>query len=438
MRKTSLLSCFALCIGLSLLPLPVHAQADLQSALQKLEKRINDQEKIISKQQQLLNAQEKEIKKQKSQLDVLSEAEKKRTASTAAPASPQVKALPQTEAPKPAEPQVVQKAETPPPLSLRKMPSESESMRPQVEALADRGGVLSPKGRLSFENTIEYTNTTRNVFAFNGVALAQVVLVGGITANTARRQIVQETGRLRLGVTDRLEVDVHAPFVYRNDAVTNTVTTSGATETTTIEGANIGDIDAGLAYQINDGKAGWPYFIGNLRYKANNADGPFDVPYDSNNIAKRLPTGTGFQTAEASLTMIKVTDPAVLFSNIGYVYDIPRDINRDFNGAYIGHVKPGDAINALAGLGFAINPDASFSLGYKHSYVFPTYQDITSGGRTVRTSSGSSQVGSLILGTSYSISPRTSINFNVEAGVTNDAPDVHLVLRVPVLLGKLY
>ncbi len=323
-------------------------------------------------------------------------------------------------------------------LPQRKTSTDSEAMPPQVEALADRGGVLSPKGRLSFENTLEYTNTTRNVFAFNGVALAQVVLVGGITANTARRQIVQETGRLRLGVTNRLEVDVHAPFVYRNDAITNTITTTGLSETKTIEGANLGDIDAGLAYQLNQGRAGWPFLIGNVRYKANNAEGPFDVPYDANNVAKRLPTGTGFQTIEGSLTAIKVSDPAVLFGNIGYVYDIPRDINRDFNGVYVGHVKPGDAVNGLVGLGFAINPDASFSLGYKHSYVFPTYQDTVSGGAATRTSSGSSQVGSLVFGTSYSLSPQTSLNFTVEAGVTNDAPDVHLILRIPIILGKIY
>jgi len=303
--------------------------------------------------------------------------------------------------------------------------------------LANQGGVLSPPGTLSFENTVEYTNTTRNLFAFNGVELAQVVLVGGITASSARHQIVQETGRLRLGITNRLEADVHVPFVYRNDSLTNSVTTSGTT-TTSISGADLGDIDIGLAYQLNDGTEGWPFLIGNLRYKANNADGPFDVPYDSNNIATRLPTGTGFQTVEGSVTAIKVSDPAVLFANLGYVYDVPRDIDRDFNGVTIGHVNPGDAINAMAGMGFAINQQTSFSLGYKHSYVFPTYQKMTQSGSTETTSSGTSQVGALALGLSYAFTPETSVNFNVEAGLTNDAPDVHLIVRVPIKLGNIF
>lgn len=317
-------------------------------------------------------------------------------------------------------------------------PSAAEGVaRPQVDALANQGGVLSREGVLTFENAIEYTNTTRNLFAFNGVQLAEVVLVGGITASAARHQVVQESGRFRLGITDRLEADVRIPFVYRNDALTNSVSEGGSV-TTSIEGANLGDIDFGLAYQMNDGLYGWPFLVGNVRYKTNNADGPFDVPYDDNNIAKRLPTGTGFQTVEASVTAIKVSDPAVLFGNIGYVYNVPRDINHDFNGVYVGNVSPGDAINALVGMGFAINQDLSFSLGYKHSYVFPTYQKITQSGSTTRTSSGTSQVGAVTFGISYAVTPETTVSFNVEAGATNDAPDVRLIFRVPIKLGTLF
>jgi hypothetical protein len=323
---------------------------------------------------------------------------------------------------------------TPPPVETE------DTMHPQVQALADEGGILSPRGMLTYENTLEYTNTTRNLFSFNGVELAQVVLVGAVNANNARHEVVQDTQRFRLGLTNRLEADVRVPFVYRNDAITNTTATTGLTTQTSEQGYNVGDIDTGLAYQLNDGKEGWPFLIGNLRYKANNADGPYDVPYDSNGLATRLPVGTGFNTVEASVTAIKVSDPAVLFGNLGYVYDMSRNVNRDINTTYIGRVEPGDAINALVGIAFAINPDTSFSLGYKHSYVFSTIQhstDIATGTPT-NTSTGSQQVGALTLGLSYAFTPQTSVNFNVEAGVTNDAPDVHLLIRVPFQLGKVF
>ena len=320
-------------------------------------------------------------------------------------------------------------------------PAQPEQpVRPQVAALADQGGVLSPKGMLTFENTTEYTDTTRNLFTFNGVELAQVVLVGALSDTSVQHQVVQEAARFRLGLTNRLEADVHVPYVYRNDATSTPDATTGAQDTSSVQGYALGDVDAGLAYQMNDGKQGWPFLIGNLRYKANNADGPYDVPYDANNIATRLPTGTGFQTVEASVTAIKVSDPAVLFGNLGYVYDMSRNINRDFNSTYVGEVDPGDAINALVGVAFAINQDTSFSLGYKHSYVFSTTQhsvDLSSG-TPFTTSSGSAQVGTLNIGLSYVLTPSTTLNFNIAAGVTNDAPDVDLTLRIPIQIGKIF
>ncbi|MDD4616202.1 MAG: transporter [Alphaproteobacteria bacterium] len=410
--------------------LPVYAEdtpePDIQSEIARLEKRLNDQEKLVEEQQRQLESQADEIYRQQKMIESLTRQRAK-------------KLPPKIEKPKPQSTVMGMRGRGDPPsqvyapMPMRDRDEDVEEARPQVEAIANQGGILSPKGRLTFENTIEYTNTSRNLFAFNGVELAQVVLVGGITAEATTHHIVQETGRLRLGLTDRLEADVHVPFVYRNDAITESATTAG-TISTTREGYNLGDIDAGLAYQINDGKEGWPFFIGNLRYKANNADGPFDVPYDTNNIAKRLPTGTGFQTVEASMTAIKVSDPVVLFGNLGYVYDIPRIIGKDFNGTHIGRVKPGDAINMLAGMAFAINQDISFSLGYKHSYVFPTTQRVNGVNRTGDTS----QVGSLTMGISYALTPTTSLNANLEAGVTNDAPDIHLVFRVPFMIGDFF
>ena len=429
-------------------PLPAHADPDVQREIDDLESRVDEQEKLIEDQQRMLNMQSEEISKQKDLITSLaSPAGKKRSTNSASenhvpnalavtPLLPQNSASSTTPSPSQQRADGTNSSNTPP----TEPPQPNDSLRPQVQAIADEGGILSPPGMLTYENTLEYTDTTRNLFTFNGVELAQVVLVGAINANSVQHQIVEESGRLRLGITNRLEADIHVPYVYRNDALGNGQTPTGAITTSSIQGYDLGDIDGGVAYQLNDGKEGWPYLIGNLRYKANNADGPYDVPYNSSNIATRLPTGTGFQTAEASVTAIKVTDPAVLFANLGYVYDLPRNIDKTFNQTYVGRVNPGDAVNALLGMAFAINQDTSFSLGYKHSYVFATTQnsiDLVSG-NAFNTSTGASQVGALTMGISYVLTPSTSLNFNVEAGVTNDAPDVHLIFRVPIQLGNIF
>jgi hypothetical protein len=443
MKKSLLLSLVTMCAFLPCSPVA----ADDQANFNLLQDRLDAQQQLINAQQKSINQQSAQIQEQQRVIDSLAPAHKKKkgaqtppqarsqqAASAAAPAAPKQDFIP---APPQEKAEAISRT-----LASPTAATAEEPQRPQIEALADQGGLLSPKGMLTYENTVEYTNTTRNLFTFNGVELAQVVLVGALQASSVRHDLVQNTARLRLGLTNKLEADIRVPYVYRNDAVTDQTNNNntGTPAVSSIEGNGIGDIDAGLAYQFNQGTKGWPFLIGNLRYKANNADGPYDVPYNAANVATRLPTGTGFQTVEASVTAIKVTDPAVLFGNLGYVYDMSRDINKNFSTTYVGKVEPGDAINALVGMAFAVNQDVSFSLGYKHSYVFSTTQhSINTASSTPFTSnSGSAEVGALMLGLSYAATPTTSLNFNVEAGVTNDAPDVHLSLRIPFEIGKVF
>ncbi|MBI1273954.1 MAG: hypothetical protein GC131_07705 [Alphaproteobacteria bacterium] len=315
---------------------------------------------------------------------------------------------------------------------------EEETARPEINALPDTGGVLTPKGVLMYENSTDYTNTSSNVFTFQGVQVAEVVLVGVINATSSRRQVLQNSSRVRLGLTNRLETDIRVPYAYRNDATTTS--SGGSTTKNVIEGHGFGDIDMGLSYQINSGRDDWPFLIGNLRYKHDNADGPFDVPYNSSNIATRLPTGSGFKSLEASVTAIKVTDPAVLFANLGYVFNLCEDINKTFGTTRITSVDPGDAINASVGLGFSINPETSFTLGYKHSHVFNTMQHSVDTGTLAKSSArtDSLEVGAMTFGISHRFNPITSVSLNMEVGATEDAPDVRVGVRVPVRLGKVF
>lgn len=313
-----------------------------------------------------------------------------------------------------------------------------EETRPEIAALADSGGVLTPKGVLMYENSLEYINTTNNVFTFNGVQVAEVVFIGSPSSSTAKRQVVQDSNRFRLGITDRLEADVRIPYVYRSDTTTDT--TGSTTTRTSLDGSGLGDLDMGVSYQINEAKEGWPYLVANARYKSPTGEGPYDVPYDSSNVATRLPTGTGFHSFEASMTAIKVSDPAVLFANLGYVYNKSSEINKTFDTTRILEVDPGDAINMSAGMGFSINPQTSFTLGYKHSYVFETNQREQNVSTLAITDSDSdtSSIGAFIAGVGYRFSPIVSTNFNVEIGATREAPDVRVGIRVPIRLGTVF
>jgi hypothetical protein len=134
---------------------------------------------------------------------------------------------------------------------------------------------------------------------------------------------------------------------------------------------------------------------------------------------------------QPSVNFLLPSDPAVIFGSLGYLWHIPRDIDREVGGALIGRVDPGDAISGNLGFGFALNPRFSFSLGYRHSYIFPSTTEI--GASTER--SNRAQVGSFTFGMSYRLTPRQSVNIAVEMGATADAPDLGLTLRFPFSVG---
>jgi hypothetical protein len=107
-----------------------------------------------------------------------------------------------------------------------------------------------------------------------------------------------------------------------------------------------------------------------------------------------------------------------------------RDVDRQVGDVFIGRVNPGDAITANIGFGFALNPRFSYSLGYRHNYILQTHSEI--GG--TNQDSARLQVGQLNLGMSYRLTPKHVINLGFEFGVTEDAPDVSITLRSPIVL----
>lgn len=457
-NNKAVLSALALSLFLSAPSYSSFAQSNDSSDMQQVMDRLSALEKLVKSQQQTLDDQKKKIAVQEKELKTYKKAEndgettakekkhhKSKNAQAKASSNQPMAAASAAVAPKAASQPAPQTAETGTKTasasgtSITAPPETQEKQRPQINVLPDAGGVLTPKGVLMYENSLEYTNTTNNVFTFDGVQVSSVVLVGNINATSARRQLMQDSSRFRMGLTDRLEADVRVPYVYRNDQTTSTIV-GGSSNSNRIEGHDIGDIDMGLAYQINQGREGWPFFVANLRYKSDTGTGPYDVAYDNNNIALSLPTGTGFHSAETSLTVIKVTDPAVLFANLGYVHSFGRDIDKTFNTTRILDVTPGSAINFSGGLGFSINQDTSFTLGYKHSYVFGTEQTAmdTGSGSVVKTKTNDLNVGALLIGASYRVTPQTNVNFTVEVGATRDAPDVHIGLRVPFELAQFY
>lgn len=310
-------------------------------------------------------------------------------------------------------------------------PARSPEVRlEQLAAIPEGIAVLTQPGKFTLDLSAEYARSSANRLVFRGIEIVPGVQIGVIEANEADRDTGVVTMAAKYGIAPRLEGEIRVPYVWRNDTITTVQQRDEAvTRTIDLSGDGIGDVEAAIRYQINGGERGRPIFIAGVRVKSHTGEGPFDIDRDEFGIATRLATGSGFWGVEPSVSFLYPSDPAVIFGSLSYFAHLPRDVDKTEGEIRIGKVDPGDAIGLSIGFGFSLNPRFSFSLGYKHNYIRPTSSELNG----VTEKSDELQVGALQFGMSYLLSDRFSLNGNFEFGVTEDAPDMRFVLRVPII-----
>jgi len=302
-----------------------------------------------------------------------------------------------------------------------------------VEALPEGQNALLGRGRLVIEPSFEYSRSSGSRLVFRGAVLADAINIGLLEANDTARDTLVGSLAVRYAVTDRLEVEARVPYVYRHDRVTTLAQGSTTTtQTYELDGSNLGDVELSARYQLNQGRNGTPIVVAGARVKSTTGLGPFDTERDAQGVATELATGSGFWGVQGSLSVLYPTDPAVLFANVSYMYNVADDIDKSFGPVTVGHVDPGDSIGFGFGFGFAVNPRFSYSLGYSHSYVMPSETELTdSNNVTIVQESTEIQVGSMQLGLSFRANERLTLSAAVDFGVTEDAPDVRVSFKAP-------
>jgi hypothetical protein len=303
-----------------------------------------------------------------------------------------------------------------------------EQAQQTVDALPEGQNALLGRGRLVIEPSIEYSRSSNNRLVFRGAVIAEGIQIGLLEANDTARDTVVASMAVRYALTDRLEIEARVPYIYRNDRVTTlSQNSTSTTRTFELNGGDIGDVEISARYQLNEGRNGVPLFVASGRIKSDTGRGPFELARDTQGVATELATGSGFWGVQAGVSVLYPTDPVVLFGNIGYLYNIEREIDETFGQVTVGNVDPGDSISGGFGFGFALNPRFSYSMGYSHAYVMETESELND---TVQTSSAL-QVGTLQFGMSFRASERLTVATSVDVGVTDDAPDVRVSLRTP-------
>ena len=321
-------------------------------------------------------------------------------------------------------------------------PQASQSP-PEVAPLFEQPGVLTPRGQLVLEPSLQFGYSSNNRVALVGYTIIPALLVGLIDVQEIKRNTSTAALTGRWGLNNRLEVEARVPYVYRSDSnVNREAAIPGATNGVfSASGQGVGDVEMGLRYQINSGGVDQPFYIGALRLKTRTGRDPFEVVTDckvkcidnasGTGLPLDLPTGSGFYSLQTGLTVLYPSDPAVLFGSLTYTHNFKREnvYRQVLSGQQevLGTVEPGDVYGFNFGMGLALNEKVSFSIGYDHSSVGRT---VVNGG--VASGSVRTQLATLLLGYSYRFNPSTTLNVSVGAGLTRDTPDVSLTVRLPV------
>ncbi len=422
--------------------LPAFAATDSSTEIEALKQAIALQQQQLKQQQQEIARQQQLLEKQSQQFDRLSSQFNDFTATPisemqmseirgAGTGTKNTRVVRQVEA-APVSPVTVSKpgqkpaknASAPAVVGSERKPEKPERP-PEIAAYIEQGGILLPRGRLVVSPQMEYLNSSATRVAIEGFSIIPALNIGLFEVTELARNTLTGALGLRYGVTNRIELEAKIPYLYRQDSTRNRPIGVGTSSDilSDVNGMGLGDVELGAHYQINNGTGGWPYFIGNLRFKSTTGSSPFDMPVDpTTRLQTELPTGSGFYAIQPSVTAVLPTDPGVFYSNVGYLYNASDDV-----GGTIGDIDPGDSVNASLGLSVALNDQSSFSLGYSHNMVFRTMQN-----GFLIPNSRELQIGTLDMGYAYKLSDFIGINFNVSAGVTEDAPDANVIVRVPL------
>ncbi len=293
-----------------------------------------------------------------------------------------------------------------------KTPSSEEAI------LQEKGGVLLPKGTLVIEPGFQYSHTSRARIAISGFTILEAIVIGKIKTEDIKKDVFMGYLNFRYGLLNNLQLEAQVPYMYRKERYAYKEDSS--TTEKTVTDSNIGDISFGASYQILYEKGSIPDVVLNFKVKTKTGKDPYHIETNDKGIPKELPTGNGHWGISGGITLVKRSDPAVLFGSLAYFYNFKRNVEG------YGEMKPGSSIDFSIGMAYALNEKLSTYISYDQKIYSHTTQE---GEDVVGTDFN---VGMLYFGTSYVISPKTSLNFSVGVGLTNDAPDVTVEIRLPI------
>ncbi len=306
--------------------------------------------------------------------------------------------------------------------------------------------------RLSFEFGTTYSRFSKAQLNLSGFLALDSIFLGNISIDETNADVVTTDATLRWGATDSLSFDVNVPYLWRRSNFQSGGAGGNAAGLAEfdITDRGIGDVSFGASYRMVKETFRRPDVVVSARVKTPSGRHPFGIelirvpgsdPADSFFVPERLSTGTGTWGLSAGVSVLKTIDPLIVFGSLSYFHNFAQDFGDISELADIdpvtqqstvvpGRAKFGDAFQFGAGIAFALNEKSSLSTSFTQRIVARSrLQPLGAENRIITGSQAN--VGTLNLGATFSVDERLSIIANIGTGLTRDAPDMTLAVRVP-------
>lgn len=302
--------------------------------------------------------------------------------------------------------------------------------------------------RLTLENGISYNRYDRKQVTLNGFLALDAIFLGNIAIENVESDTLNYNLAARWGVSPRLSLNLDVPYiarktVYQKGGAGGAAAAIAQEET---DGAGLGDISASANWKLFGERGPWPETVLNVGVTAPTGREPYGIPWrvlerDEDEfirfaVPEEQPTGNGVWQATVGLSAVKTTDPAILFGNIGYVRSFARDFDDlDNNPLTVnpGRVALGDAFYFGAGVAFAFNERTSLSISFSdrlNARARTRYE----GGDWIKLIGSDANAATLSLGVTHAMTPSATFVGVLGIGLTPDAPDFNLTVKVPYAL----
>jgi hypothetical protein len=325
-----------------------------------------------------------------------------------------------------------------------------ERQQEKTEAAAEQrrartvetGGALLPAWRFVLEPSFEYDHFTSQSVSLSGYTIFQSILIGTAAAEKSKTDIYIPALTLRLGIPSYgwfhdSELNVKFPWLFTfNQIVTPR---SGASSSSLVQETrssnNFGDIEAYYYYHLlHEGEFKFYSWLPDIILRAG---GHFPTgldPYHLNRVfdadigrivPTNFPTGTGHWGWSLGTTLIKTVEPAVAFLNFAYYFNLGRQVGT-IGEQNFGTVNLGNSAEWQAGLIFALQERLSMNFSYYQRVTFTSKAD------GIPITDSSLNVIAFKIGATYVFSPTFTLDVVASIGCTPDAPDMSILVRVPI------